>query len=185
MRLLKIFFALALTTTLAGTAWSQSANLGSSPEVLGYLNPVTNSFRPMSIQAPIVNPAAVSVATGTIVTNFMITVKSAIASTVPITCNVAANVTDIGAGGSNIVLEQAAVVATRGTGTAKCTVTIPYSWNLFNRSTDRVQLTYQISTYNPSTAAGTLAARTTSQYIANIAVPATGATTTETVIATM
>lgn len=185
MKLLRIIFALAVgTAALAGTAWCQS-NLGSSSEVLGYLNPVTNSFRPMSIQAPIANPAAVSVATGTIVTNFTITVKSAIASTVPITCNVAANVTDIGAGGSNVVFEEAAVVATRGTGTAKCTVTIPYSWNLFNRSTDRVQLTYQISSYNPSTAAGTLATRTTSQYIANIAVPATGATTTETVTATM
>src|SRR5271157_5778840 len=94
MKLSKVVFVLAFATMLAGTAWSQSANPGSSPEILGYLNPSNNSFRPMYMQ-PIGNPAVVSVANGKIVTNFTITVSSVLPATVPIACDVFAAVEDV------------------------------------------------------------------------------------------
>jgi hypothetical protein len=189
MKLSKVVFVLAFATMLAGTAWSQSANPGSSPEILGYLNPGNNSFRPMFMQS-IGNPAVVTTVTGKIVTNFTITVASVLPSTTPIECNVTATVSDMSTSPpftlANEILEQASVIATRnGATAAKCTVTIPYSWNLANKSTDKVNLAYSIFAASTSTAAGTLANRTSSQFIAVIPIPATGATTTETVKATI
>jgi hypothetical protein len=180
---------LVLATTLAGTAWSQSANQSSVPEILGYLNPANNSFRPMYVQQPVENPAAVSVATGKIVTNFTITVVSLIPSTTPITCNVTATVTDAQTSPpftvSNIIFEQAAVVASRASGKATCSVPIPYSWKLSNRTTDKVQLNYSINAAGSTTPAGTLILRSSSQSIIVIAIPANGAVTTEVVAATI
>jgi len=86
---------------------------------------------------------------------------------------------------SNIIFEQATVNATRSVGSAKCSVTIPYSWNLSNRSTDQVHLSYLISAGVNSTTAGSLANRSSSQYIVTIKIPANGAITTETVNATI
>jgi hypothetical protein len=180
---------LVLATTLAGTAWSQSASQIPVPEVLGYLNPANNSFRPMIVQQPIENPAAVSVLTGKLVTNFTITVTTAVPSTSPITCDVTASVNDVQTSPpfsvSNIILEQAAYIATRGAGKATCTVTIPYSWRLSNQSTDKVQLSYSITTGGSATTAGSLALRTSSQTIAVIPVPLNGKTTIESVSATI
>ena len=188
MRLLKLIFALVLATTLGGIAWSQSANQGSVPEILGYLNPANNSFRPMFVQQSIEN-AAVSVATGKIVTSFTITVASLIPSTTPINCLVTASVDDVSTSPpfsvSNIILEQAAAIATRGAGKATCSVSIPYSWRLSNRTTDKVQLSYIISATNTMTTAGSLVLRTSSQTINVIPVPANGAVTPETVAATI
>ncbi len=133
-----------------------SANPGSSPEILGYLNPGNNSFRPMYMQ-PIGNPSVVSVATGKIVTTFTITVSSVLPSTAPISCNVSAGVNDVSTTTfvlGNEILEQASVIATRNVGTAKCIVTIPYSWNLSFRTTDKVNLSYSIVATSNSTAAG-------------------------------
>lgn len=191
MKLLKVIFLLVFATTLAGTAWSQGANQASGPEILGYLNARSNSFRPMYMQA-IGSPAVVSVATGKIVTNFTITVSSAIPSTTPITCNVIASVNEFndstGMSG-NQIFESATVNATRSAGTAKCSVIIPYSWNLSYRSTDHLGLSYQIDartcTSCTVTTAGLLVDRLSSQNIATISIPANGATTTETVKATI
>ncbi len=188
MKLSKVVLVLAFATMLGGTAWSQIANPGSRPEILGYLNPANNSFRPMYMQ-PIGNPAVVSVATGKIVTNFTITVASVLPSTVPITCGVSATVEDVNNSTftiTNSIFEQASVIATRnGTTSAKCTVTIPYSWNLSNRATDKVDLSYTINAFSNSTTAGSVVLRTSSQTIGAISIPVNGATTTETVNATI
>jgi len=188
MKLLKVVFVLAFATMLGGTAWSQTANPGSRPEILGYLNPGNNSFRPMYMQ-PIGNPAVVSVATGKIVTNFTITVSSVLPATVPIACDVFASVEDVNTSTfmiTNSISEQASVIATRnGTTSAKCTVTIPYSWNLSNRSTDKVNLFYSILATGNSTAAGSVVLRSSTQTIGVIGIPINGAITTETVKATI
>ena len=189
MRLFKVVFAFVLATTLAGMAWSQSANQGSVPEILGYLNPANNSFRPMYVQQLIANPAVVTVVTGKIVTNFTITVASVIPSTTPITCYVTASVNDVQTIApytvSNIIIEPAAFVATRSSGKATCSVSIPYSWRLANQSTDKVQLSYSINANANGTVGGSLALRSSSQTIAVIGVPVNGATTIETVTATI
>jgi len=176
---------MVLATTLAGTAWSQSASMGSTPQILGYLNPVNNSFRPLGMQG-VASPAALlpqSVVTGKIVTNPTITIAAtAITQTTAISCEVSATVVDP----QNIIAEEAAVIATRSPGAGKCTVAIPYSWKLTTaeKSTDRLILSYIITSV-PSTTQPGLVFRTSSQSIANIVVPTSGATTTETVAATI
>ena len=163
---------------------------------------------------PIGSPLEVSVATGKIVTNFTITVSSAIPSHTPITCNVSASVSDFNTStfaGYNFLNDSATVIATRSAGSARCTVTIPYSWNLSYRSTDQVSLSYNIdagpcgasalfstqaiigSGSRPdeplavdTTRAGRLVDRCSSQNLAPItSIPTDGATTTETVKATI
>jgi hypothetical protein len=189
MKLLNVIFVLLFATTLAGTAWSQGATQGPGPEVLGYLNPRNNSFRPMYMQStPIGSPAAISVATGKIVTSFTITVSSAIPLTTPILCYVSASVTDQNTTTFmilNEILDSATVNATRTAGTAKCTVTIPYSWILSDRTTDQVQLGYEISANINTTTPSALINRDSLQTFGIIAIPANGATTTKSVSATI
>ena len=67
---------------------------------------------------------------------------------------------------------------------ATCTVNIPYSWNLLSASTDKVSLSYQIIGGVPTTTVP-LATRSSGQSLKQIAVPANGATTTETITATI
>jgi hypothetical protein len=192
MKFSKVLVACAIATTIAVPAWSQTANPGSPGEIPGYLSPSTNSFRPIYLPQVASDPSAVSVVTGKIVTNFAITIQSTIPTTTPIDCTVTAGVAD----GNilvppftifNNILEQATVVATRTGSTAKCAVTIPYSWNLSSKATDKVQLTYTVIAQSNSAtqAPGTLINRNSSQTIATIGIPAAGATTTETVKATI
>lgn len=192
MKVVKVVAALILSTAIAGTAWSQGigGRSASSPEILGYLNPRSNSFRPMYMQtavSQVSSPAAVSVATGKLVANFGITVSSVIPATAAITCSLVAIVNDVNPTTfvlSNNVSEQATVVATRSTGTAKCTVTIPYSWTLTNRTTDQIQLIYSVDASFNSTTAATVVNRSSSQTMATFAIPANAVITTKTVAVT-
>jgi hypothetical protein len=186
MKLLKLGFAVVLAaTTVAATAWSQSAGVGASPQILGYLNPMNNSFQPLGMPA-IASPAALlpeTVVTGKIVTNFTITIQSAtITQATAISCEVTALVADP----QNTISEEAAVLATRSTGKSTCTVAIPYSWHMTTAAmaTDKVILNYTISSV-PTTSQPGLLFRISSQEIGIIAVPKTGTTTTETVAATI
>jgi hypothetical protein len=63
-------------------------------------------------------------------------------------------------------------------------VTIPYSWALLNPSTARLSLNYTLSASKTGAAAGLLS-RLSLGSIANIAVPANGSTTTQTVNAVL
>jgi hypothetical protein len=180
MKLLKLSLAVVLATTLAGTAWSQS----STPQILGYLNPANNSFRPLGVQS-VAGPAVTIpqlAFTGTISVTFTITVKSTIPSTTSITCTVSAEVVDP----QNIISEEAAVIATRSGSKATCTVSIPYSWLLTASlaPTEKAVLTYVIGTVPTTTAPG-LQLRISSQEIAIITVPKTGTNTFEKVNATI
>jgi len=126
---------------------------------------------------------AVTTFTGTIVVNFTITISSTIPTTDKISCLASASVFDTGSTGS--IQETAAVAATRSGATATCKVTIPYSWPLVSGTTDQVQLTYEVSAPGLFTATNGLPLRTSTQSIAHIAVPKSGTTTTETVVATI
>jgi hypothetical protein len=153
----------------------------------GYLNPQTGAFHPLPQPEAqdSVEPPATTMFGGKFVVNFTITVDSVIASTNKIGCQVAITLEDTAT--VNFIEESAGVAVTRGTGsTVTCTVTIPYSWKLASASTDSVSLTYSIT--NPveiSTPAGEFPLRTSSQSIGTIKVPVNGATTTETVTATI
>jgi hypothetical protein len=191
MKLFSAFFATVLAIALAGTAWSQTANMGGRVGTIpGYLDLRTNSFRPIHSQ-PTVSPSSVAATTGTIVTTFTITVASAIPATTPITCYVAASVIEVNSitfEVSNEIVDSATVLASRSAGTAKCTVTIPYSWFLLTPGSDQASLGYNISAstaITKLTKAGALINRDSLQTFDIISVPADGTTTTEAVQATL
>lgn len=161
--------------------WSQS--IPAVNGIRGYLDPRTGIFHSMPHpdlqEADAPPPAPFG---GKFVFNFTITVSSTLASTAKILCEASATTDDIGS--ANLILETAAVTATRSGSTATCTVTIPYSWNLSSASTDKVGLSYQIIAGVP-TATTPLATRTSEQSLKTINVPANGATTTEAITATI
>jgi hypothetical protein len=128
--------------------------------------------------------AAANPQTGTFVVNFTITIKSVFPATYVIGCNVSATVAEISGAGVNIILEEATVAGTRTGNTAKCTVTIPYSWALLNPATATVSLTYSLSA-SKATAATGLLARSSTGGIASIPLPANGVTTTQAVNAVL
>jgi hypothetical protein len=84
----------------------------------------------------------------------------------------------------HFVNEEASVIATRGTGTATCTVTIPYSWVLSTPSSDMLSITYSISAPVEATATTAYPQRLSTQTIENITVPANGTTTSLTITPT-
>lgn len=180
-RLLILPAVLACFLGLNINLWSQSVPAVNG--IRGYLDPHTGIFHSMphlaQDAADVPPPAAFG---GKFVFNFTITVASSLASTAKIICQAAATTDDVAS--TNLILETAAVTATRSGSTATCTVTIPYSWNLSSASSDRVSLTYQIIAGVP-TSATPLATRTSEQSVATISVPANGATTTEAIAATI
>jgi len=161
--------------------WSQS--IPAVNGIRGYLDPHTGIFHSMPHpdlqEADVPPPAAFG---GKFVFNFTITVSSTLASTAKILCEASASTEDVST--LNFIAETASVTATRSGSTATCTVTIPYSWNLSSSTTDKVSLSYQIIAGVPSTTIP-LATRTSEQSLKTIAVPANGATTTETITATI
>jgi hypothetical protein len=161
--------------------WSQSNPAANG--IRGYLDPRTGIFHSMphpDLQEADVPPPATF--GGKFVFNFTITVSSTLASTAKILCEASASTED--AATLNFIVETASVTATRSGSTATCTVTIPYSWNLSSATTDKVSLSYEIVAGVP-TATVPLATRTSAQPLKTISVPANGATTTETIAATI
>ena len=124
---------------------------------------------------------------GKLVFEFTITVDSTFATSTPIYCEVGASlVDDIASGSGREISESAAATATRTGSSAKCTVTIPYSWSLATPSTDMVFLSYTIIAANVSTSSvTTVALRTAEQSLPSIPVPANETTHTQTITATI
>jgi len=162
--------------------WGQNA--AAVHGIRGYLDPQTGVFHalPQPVQ-PDGEPPATSTFGGKLVFNFTITVSSTIASSLKIACAATASLEDITT--LNFISETAEVTATRTGSTATCTVTIPYSWNLGSSTTDKVTLTYSIIAPVEATGSSVLPSRISSQSIGTISVPANGATTTETITATI
>lgn len=158
---------------LATSAWSQSPSFthGKAPV---QIDPITGQFRMMQADTEI-QPFAGTTVTGKFVVNFTITVSSTLSTSDVISCGVTSTLLDTGS--TFEILEGATVAATRSGSTAKCTVTIPYSWTLVTSTTDMVLLTFDINV--PATTAGSQFPNRFSEHgFANIHVPANGATTT-------
>lgn len=168
---------------MSASLWGQ--NSATPRGIRGYLDPQTGVFHALPTPQVEDDDADRTVTTvgGKFVVNFTITVDSTIASTTKIGCNVEASFAD----STNFITEQAGTAVTRGSGTTvTCSVTIPYSWKLSTASTDMVGLTYTITSPTEiSTATLEYPLRISTQSIATIKVPANGATTTETVTATI
>jgi hypothetical protein len=174
MRTYRFLFVCTFVAALALPAWSQNANQTSANGILGYLNPRTGSFSPLAQpSSDDVLPALTTVG-GKFVVNFTITISSTLPTTDVISCGIDSVLVDLGSGFT--LLESAAVAATRTGSSAKCTVTLPYSWTLASQTTDMVSLTYSIIV--PATAAGAqFPNRTSNHGFATIKVPANGAIT--------
>jgi len=166
---------------LSQVSWGQEAPADAN-EALGYLNYSTGVFRPVGQTEDFDSEleAAKTPQTGTFVVNFTITIKSAIPATSPIICGVTASVNDISAAGVNVITEVATVAGARTGNTAKCTVTIPYSWMVLNPAAAKVNLIY-----NLTGSKGAALTRSSSGSIASIPVPANGSTTTQAVNAVL
>lgn len=184
MKIVKFALAFACLFALALPAFGQQADEAVTRGISGYLNPQTGAFTPTTATTDgDAFPDAVTTVGGKIVVAFTINVQSAIAATAKIGCSVSATVLDVAT--ANTILETATVAATRTGATAKCTVTIPYSWTLGSMPTDKVILNYSIVAPVSATAATALPSRTSSQSMGQIAVPANGAITNKTVTATI
>ncbi len=185
MNVSRIIAGFIVCASLSPSCWSQEASPATPHRALGYFDYSTGAFRPV-LQTEDFDSSSLAAAnpqTGTIVVNFTITIKSAIPATSPISCGVEANITEVSVSGVNLILESAAVAATRTGNTAKCTVTIPYSWMVSNTATARLSLNYNLSLSKAGTTG--LLSRSSIGSIASIPIPANGATTTQTVNAVL
>lgn len=186
MNVSRIIVAMAVCVLSSQPSWGQEASPASSRGVLGYWDTATGAFRPVTQTEDFDSEslAATTPQTGTITVNFTVTIRSAIPANTPIQCGVSASVTEIAGLGVSITSESATMVATRTGNSARCTVTIPYSWLLLNPASAKLSLLYTVSAGRATAAAG-LVARSSSGTIASIPVPATGSTTTQSVNAVL
>ncbi len=189
MRAVKILSICVCFIVFTQAMWGQKANEAARPGIPGYLDPRTGAFRPTvpTEESPDLSTATVAT-TGSFVVNFTINVKSVLPSTDTIACLVDIVVSDATTTASPRFFNESAAVAATGTGATRlCKVTIPYSWALTTASTDMVSIDYTI------TAPGLFISTTNAlpfrlsslTPLAVIKVPASGATTTETVTATI
>ncbi len=187
MKLSRIIVGVLVCALSSQLCWSQERCPANPRRALGYFDYSTGAFQPMG-QTDDVDAyaaAAASATTGTLVVNFTITIKSAIATTSPIVCDVTASITEVSATGLNFISEDASVAATRTGNTAKCTVTIPYSWVLLNSTTAKVGLNYNLAAVKTTAGSTGLLSRSSTGGLATLAIPANGATTTQTVNAVL
>jgi hypothetical protein len=180
MKVSRIIVGVIVCALSSSLCWSQEAKPVSPNRILGYFDYSNRAFQPIvQMEDFDFSLLAATPQTGTVVVNFTITIKSVIPATTPIACSVEATVTEVSAAGVNIISDGATVAATRTGNTAKCTVTIPYSWMVSNSATARLGLNYNLVASKPGTTG--LLSRSSIGTIANIPVPANGATTTQTV----
>jgi hypothetical protein len=192
MQMQKFAVLAALVLAFTTLSFGQLAN-PQSHRVLGFFDPATGAFEPLSagLQA---DAPPVAATTGSLVFKFTINAKSGIPKNGVIDCTVNVYVTD--ASGFN-ASERGAGVATLSSGTTyTCTATIDYSWLLTSPTTDKITVQdvsagvlygYQATATNGTAiVVEPVAGRTSSQSnIAPFTVPANGATTTETVSITL
>jgi hypothetical protein len=185
---LLVFLALTLAPLSYGQILTKSHP---THRALGYYDPETGAFQPLpSAEA---DALPVTATTGTLVFKITINVKSVIPKNAVIGCNAGATVTDTSSGLS--ADEAGSAVATLSSGTTYiCTVKMPYSWPLSSPASDKVFLSfstsidygYQVTATNgTATLVQPVGGRETDHSLAPISVPLSGATTTETISATM
>lgn len=186
MNVSRIIAGMVVCALSSQLAWSQEAKQTSSHGAPGYFDYSTGVFRPIGTATFDSNSAAAAnPTTGTIVVNLTVTIKSTVPSTSSVNCNVEVDVLDLSSETANLIQESATVVATRTGNTAKCTVTIPYSWIVLNPATSTVGINYNVTLANKTTPTTGLLSRSSSGGIASIPVPANGSTTTQTVNAVL
>jgi len=180
----KLFCTIAILLSFAVSSFGQNGETKKPHGILGYLDPATGVFHTLPVPDASDDAApAAAVTTGKFVFSFTITIDSSIATSAKIGCSASAQLLDVST--ANLIEEEAAVVASRSGSTATCTVTIPYSWTLASASSDKVTLSYVISAPVEASASAQYPQRLSSQTLTTISVPKNGATTNETITATI
>jgi hypothetical protein len=185
-------FALSLLVlALAPLSFGQFATQHTPHRQLGYYDPATGAFEPLH-PSPDAELPPVTPTTGTLVFKFTLTVDTALAKNSVVGCAAAASVSDSSGFYSD---ERGSAIATLVSGkTYSCTVTMHYSWLLASPTTDEITMTYGSTVeygYEATASNGTgtvvepVELRGSDQALAPIKVPASGASTTETIAMTL
>jgi hypothetical protein len=182
MKMMRLFLAISCLLGLVASGFAQDVQTKKTPGILGYLDPKTGTFRilPTPGTSPAESPT-VTPTTGKLVFNITIAVNPGLSSSAKILCTATAAVSEASTAG--VFEDTGAVAATRTGGTAKCSVTLPYGWNLANPSSDRVGLSVNV-TATVGTGAPPFTENISSQSL-SIAVPPSGTTTTEAISTTI
>ena len=180
---------------LAGSAAVAQSNMSneSRKKVFGYQDPVSGEFRPVTAHSEMPEVTTTSPTTGDFVSNFTITLKTAVPTGGKVLCGVTMSGTSINetTGSYLDFTEMAYDYATVSGTTAKCTVSIPYSW-LIPAATTTILNTYTADVTAeivPATAT-TVLSLVEVRYsghgiVSNAKIPASGTTTTEAVAITL
>jgi len=191
----KIFRTALVCACLAGLmhgAFGQNIPQRNKGGVRGIMDPTTGVFTPTPPAVADEDAAAAAIipTTGKLVVAFTIKLVTPVPTGGSLFCIVIAAVSDVSTTFqlNNQISEEATTKATVSGGTATCTVTIPYSWNLTNAAKDTVDLQYDLDMAGSVTSPGFLT-RTSSQFVVPgagaIKVPANGATSSFKVAATI
>jgi hypothetical protein len=134
--------------------------------------------------------AAVTPTTGTFVVNFTVGLKSTLPKNSVLVCAVSALVSEAAPG----ISQKATGVGTISGSTGTCKITMPYSWALATPTTDKVGVSYSVeidyglqvtATNGTTTVAQPITLDRVGENLGTINVPLNGATTTESVSATL
>ena len=182
MKTKKLFLAIACVMGLVASSSAQLSQTKQSPWNLGFADPKTSvsdtRSEPNSVESTTVTPT-----TGTYVLNLTITLASTIPTATKIVCLVQIEVT--GDAALSGIQQTAAIAATRSGNTATCTVNIPYSWDLASPATDKLDRVYSILAPVEATPGTPVPFHSAHLNLGSIAMPASGATTTDTLTATL
>jgi hypothetical protein len=145
MNITKLLLICMCCVIAVSSVWSQTANTSANSGVLGYWDPHTGAFRPVTTAVEEGFPDAASLMTfgGTITLTITITLKTSSLTT--ITCSEQVSVVDAATTGTPRVFSESNTVAATGTGTTRtCKLSIPYSWGLATQSSDNMTTSYSV-----------------------------------------
>lgn len=145
MSLTKLLLICMCCVIAVPSVWSQTASSPANSGVLGYWDPHTGAFRPVTAAAEEGFPDAATLMTfgGTITVTITITLKTTSLTT--ITCSEEVSVVDGATTGTPRVFSESNTVAATGTGTTRtCKLSIPYSWGLTTQTTDNMTTSYSV-----------------------------------------
>jgi hypothetical protein len=176
MRIPKPIFVCICLCALTLLVWSQNQHVFAGQQahgVPGYLDPQTGKF---TTRAQSANPAVSETLTprvAELIFNFDIAHDDQPSGDTTF-CSV--DISDASTDEPLYYTELAQSVATVTAGVGKCTVTIHFDWSLEYASTDTVSVCYSMAYFN--TSSNIFEPRNLTHCIANIAMPANGATVT-------
>lgn len=145
MSLTKLLSICVCCVVLVPAVWGQAATASPTSGVLGYWNPHTGAFSPVTAAVDEAVPDAAALLTfgGTVTVTITITLKTTTITNV--TCSQAVSVVDSATTGAPRIFSESNTVAATGTGALRtCKLSIPYSWGLATPTTDNMTTSYSV-----------------------------------------